>query len=70
MADAHAKPDHDYHLVDPSPWPFVGSHLRVLDRRRPHHVDEVDDDSAASKIGPVMLGVGIVGILYMWRPGG
>src|SRR5579883_3113921 len=25
MADAHAKPQHDYHLVDPSPWPAVGS---------------------------------------------
>ncbi len=26
MADAaHAKPNHDYHLVNPSPWPFVGS---------------------------------------------
>ena len=25
MADAHAKPHHDYHLVDPSPWPIVGS---------------------------------------------
>ena len=24
MADAHTK-QHDYHLVDPSPWPFVGS---------------------------------------------
>jgi cytochrome c oxidase subunit III len=24
MADAHAK-NHDYHLVDPSPWPFVGA---------------------------------------------
>jgi cytochrome c oxidase subunit 3 len=24
MADAHAK-HHDYHLVDPSPWPFIGS---------------------------------------------
>lgn len=24
MADAHSK-NHDYHLVDPSPWPFVGS---------------------------------------------
>ena len=24
MAEAHAK-HHDYHLVDPSPWPFVGS---------------------------------------------
>ena len=25
MADAHAKPQHDYHLVDPSPWPLVAS---------------------------------------------
>ena len=24
MATAHAK-HHDYHLVDPSPWPVVGS---------------------------------------------
>ena len=24
MADAHA-PQHDYHLVDPSPWPIIGS---------------------------------------------
>ncbi len=24
MADSHAK-NHDYHLVDPSPWPIVGS---------------------------------------------
>ncbi|MGH6864774.1 MAG: cytochrome c oxidase subunit 3 [Methyloceanibacter sp.] len=25
MADAHAKPQHDYHLVNPSPWPIVGA---------------------------------------------
>jgi cytochrome c oxidase subunit 3 len=25
MADAHAKPNHDYHLVDPSPWPALAS---------------------------------------------
>ncbi len=24
-AGAHAKPNHDYHLVNPSPWPLVGS---------------------------------------------
>ena len=24
MAEAHAK-DHDYHIIDPSPWPFLGS---------------------------------------------
>ena len=25
MAEAHAKPQHDYHIIDPSPWPFLGS---------------------------------------------
>lgn len=25
MAEAHAKPNHDYHLVDPSPWPILGA---------------------------------------------
>lgn len=25
MADAHANKKHDYHLVDPSPWPLIGS---------------------------------------------
>ena len=29
MADAHAKPHHDYHLVDPSPWPVDRLDLRV-----------------------------------------
>ena len=23
MADAHTK-NHDYHIVDPSPWPIIG----------------------------------------------
>ena len=42
MADSHAK-NHDYHLVDPSPWPIVGSigalilaiGVHLLDARRP-----------------------------------
>jgi cytochrome c oxidase subunit III len=25
MAGVHSKPQHDYHLVDPSPWPAVGA---------------------------------------------
>ena len=25
MADGHAKPNHDYHLVPTSPWPLIGS---------------------------------------------
>lgn len=30
MADTHAKPHHDYHLVDPSPWPLFCSATVVL----------------------------------------
>ncbi len=29
MADAHTK-HHDYHLVDPSPWPFIGAFASLL----------------------------------------
>ena len=25
MADGHAKPNHDYHILPLSPWPFIGS---------------------------------------------
>ena len=25
MADAHAAPHHDYHILPPSPWPLVAS---------------------------------------------
>ena len=25
MSDVHAKPNHSYHLVDPSPWPILGA---------------------------------------------
>ena len=30
MADAHATPHHDYHLVNPSPWPLVSSIAAVI----------------------------------------
>ncbi len=30
MADGHATKNHDYHLVDPSPWPIVGSIFAFL----------------------------------------
>ena len=30
MAEAHAKPHHDYHLVNPSPWPLIGSIFAFL----------------------------------------
>ncbi|HMN51008.1 MAG: cytochrome c oxidase subunit 3 [Xanthobacteraceae bacterium] len=30
MADAHAKPQHDYHLVNPSPWPLLGAFFALV----------------------------------------
>jgi cytochrome c oxidase subunit 3 len=66
MADAHAKPHHDYHLVDPSPWPAVGSVsafvLAVGAISWMHHM------FAAA---PLVFGAGVLGVLYTmlswWR---
>ena len=66
MADAHAKPHHDYHLVDPSPWPIVGSvsafMLAVGLISWMHHM------FAAA---PCIFAAGAIGVLYTmvgwWR---
>src|SRR5436305_4252999 len=66
MADAHAKPHHDYHLVVPSPWPAVGSVsafvMAVGAITWMHHMF-----SAA----PLVFGAGVIGVLYTfiswWR---
>jgi cytochrome c oxidase subunit III len=60
MADAK---NHDYHLVDPSPWPFVGAFSAVV-----MAVGAVMSMKGLApggmKIGPLVLGTGIIGILY------
>ena len=66
MADAHVKPHHDYHLVDPSPWPAVGATsvfiLAVGAIAWMHHM------FAAA---PLVFGIGVIGVLYTfiawWR---
>src|SRR4029077_15554901 len=63
---AHAKPHHDYHLVDPSPWPIVGAAFAFLLAVGAilwmHHL------TAAA---PLIFGVGAIGVLYTmlgwWR---
>ena len=64
MADAHAKPHHDYHLVNPSPWPLVGSIFAFL-----FAVGLIMSMKSLSfgglKAGPAVLGIGIAGILYV-----
>ena len=63
MADAHSKPNHDYHLVDPSPWPLIGSISAFLTA-----VGAVmwmkGLPLAGLKMGPYVFGAGILGVLY------
>jgi cytochrome c oxidase subunit 3 len=58
MADAHAK-HHDYHLVDPSPWPIVGSvsafTMAVGAISWMHH---------AFAAAPYVFGLGVIGVAY------
>src|SRR5438477_9583764 len=58
-ADAHAKPHHDYHLVDPSPWPIIGAVsaflLAVGAILWMHH---------STAMAPLIFGVGAIGVLY------
>jgi cytochrome c oxidase subunit III len=58
MADSHAKPNHDYHLVDPSPWPLVMSIFAFI--------------MAVGGImwmkgiwGGYVFGLGLIGVLYV-----
>ena len=57
MATAQLK--HDYHLVDPSPWPIVGSisalFVTVGGIMRMHH---------STPIAPFIFGIGVIGVLY------
>ncbi len=63
MADAHAK-KHDYHLVNPSPWPFVGSVSAFI-----MAVGVVF--WLHEEIGPYLAVAGLLGILFTmfgwWR---
>ena len=66
MADAHAKPQHDYHLVDPSPWPIVGSVSAFV--MAVGAILWMHNSFAAA---PFVFGLGMIGIAYTmlgwWR---
>jgi cytochrome c oxidase subunit 3 len=60
MADAHAK-NHDYHLVDPSPWPAVGATAAFI--------LAVGAIMWMHGSNPAIALIGVVGVLYtmfMW----
>jgi cytochrome c oxidase subunit 3 len=65
MADAHEAHGvkHDYHLVDPSPWPLIGATAAFV-----MMVGAVftmkDMEVAGLHPGPFVFGAGVLGILY------
>jgi len=65
MADAHAK-QHDYHLVDPSPWPIVGSVAALV-----LAVGLISWMHKMYAAAPVVFAAGAIGVLYTmfawWR---
>jgi len=64
MADAHAGPNHDYHLVNPSPWPLVGSISAFITA-----VGGIMWMKGLAlgglKLGAFLFGAGFIGILYV-----
>jgi cytochrome c oxidase subunit 3 len=57
MADvAHAKPHHDYHLVNPSPWPAVGAVSAFVTALGAIYYFRSDN--------PWVLIIGFIGVLY------
>ncbi len=66
MADAHAKPHHDYHLVNPSPWPAIGATSAFIAA-----VGAILWMHHSVSYAPIILGVGVIGIAYTmigwWR---
>jgi cytochrome c oxidase subunit III len=63
MAGAHTK-NHDYHLVDPSPWPFVAS-VSVFIMAVGAIMTMKALTMAGLKLGPYLLGAGLLGVLYV-----
>jgi cytochrome c oxidase subunit III len=64
MSDAHAKPDHPYHLVEPSPWPIlgaIGAFLMALGAIMWMKAIPV----GALKPGSYIFGVGLIAVLFV-----
>ena len=66
MAEAHAKQQHSYHLVDPSPWPIVGAVSAFL-----LAVGLIVWMRHMVSAAPIIFGIGAIGVLYTmfawWR---
>jgi len=68
MADAHAK-HHDYHLLNPSPWPIVGSVSAFILAIGAIVWMKTAAGGVFGLRGPWLFGLGVMGVLYtmfMW----
>src|ERR1700741_882538 len=59
MAEAHAKPHHDYHLVSPSPWPAIGAISTFIAA-----VGGITWMHHMFAAAPYIFGLGVIGIAY------
>jgi cytochrome c oxidase subunit III len=62
MAEAHVK-HHDYHLVDPSPWPLIGS-ISVFTMAVGAVMSMKSLQIGGLSLGPYVFGIGVLGVLY------
>ena len=66
MADAHAEPHHQYHLVQPSPWPIIGATATFI-----LAVGAIAWMKHLFAAAPLIFGLGALGVLYTmfgwWR---
>ena len=63
MAQGHAKPNHDYHLVPPSPWPLVGS-ISAFVLAVGAIMFMKGMTVGGLKLGPYVFGAGVIAVLY------
>ncbi len=71
MASTHDTPKHDYHLVNPSPWPLVGSFFALLTALGAVHWMRPEQFLTFLPGKPTLFAIGMAGILYVmiawWR---
>jgi cytochrome c oxidase subunit III len=60
---AHGQVKHDYHLVNPSPWPLVGAFAAFI-MAVGLVLTMKSLEVAGLRIGPYVLGAGLLGVLY------
>lgn len=64
MANGHAKPEHDYHIVEPSPWPLVGALAALFTAIGAIFWMKGLPIAGLKIAGPLLFTAGLAGILF------